>query len=90
MATNENDPLKPEMPSLGEMSKNLFTSATGAIEHYRHTKVFAAQLKEKERRLSICKACEFIVLDGARCTKCGCFMEVKTGIASSKCPINKW
>lgn len=79
-----------QMPTLGEMTKNIVTSAAEAIEHYRHTKIFIAQERERQRRLNVCKSCEFIVLDDMRCTKCGCFMMVKTGVAASKCPINKW
>lgn len=81
---------QPQMPSVAEMAKNAFTSAAEAIDHYRHTKIFIAQEREKERRLGVCKACEFIVLSDMRCTKCGCFMKVKAGMASSQCPIGKW
>ncbi len=39
-------------------------------------------------RYSICQTCPF--LENSRCKKCGCFMEAKTHIATSECPINKW
>lgn len=41
-----------------------------------------------EKRLSICNECEFY--SGARCSKCGCQMRVKTTLATSSCPIGKW
>lgn len=43
-----------------------------------------------ESRLKICQACEFFKKNGSRCKKCGCFMQLKTLIAKSKCPIGKW
>lgn len=45
--------------------------------------------EERERRLEICQGCEFL-LSMNRCKKCGCFMDVKTWIPMSNCPINKW
>lgn len=50
--------------------------------------------KEKNRRLSICKVCEFY--NGTACTKCGCPITMKDNFAnkvnwkSEKCPENKW
>lgn len=78
------------MPSMGEMARNAYASAAEAINYYRQTKILIAQERETQRRLEICKSCEFIVLDAMRCTKCGCFMAVKTALASSNCPIGKW
>ena len=41
-----------------------------------------------EYRLSICKECPFFT--GARCKKCGCFMNLKTTLLEAKCPVDKW
>lgn len=87
---NLEENIKQQMPSVGEMAKNAFISAAEAINHYRRTKILIVQEREKQRRLAICKSCEFIVLEDMRCTKCGCFMAVKTSVASSKCPVGKW
>ncbi len=38
----------------------------------------------KAYRLSICGDCPFFL--DSRCTKCSCFMDIKTGWASSQCP----
>jgi len=41
-------------------------------------------------RMSICQGCpEFIKLTH-QCKKCGCFMDIKSKIKISKCPIGKW
>jgi len=44
--------------------------------------------QEQWNRWSICKSCEF--LENTKCSKCGCFMEVKTQLAAVECPIGKW
>ena len=42
-----------------------------------------------KKRWDICKACpELTNLN--RCKQWGCFMKVKTKIATAKCPIGKW
>jgi hypothetical protein len=40
-------------------------------------------------RINYCKNCPFIT-PKFRCTKCGCFMKLKTTLAHAKCPIGKW
>ena len=40
------------------------------------------------KRWDLCQGCEFLKND--KCEKCGCFMKVKTKIASARCPIGKW
>ena len=42
-----------------------------------------------DKRWEICKSCEFLT-DTNRCLKCGCFMKVKTRVATVACPIRKW
>lgn len=40
-------------------------------------------------RMDICKTCpELGALN--RCSQCGCFMNIKTRIYSSQCPLGKW
>ena len=59
--------------------------------------------KEKQRRLDICKSCNFyrnfLMLKypkwdrGARCAKCTCFLDAKAALTKEffgKCPIDKW
>ncbi len=41
-----------------------------------------------EERMAICKTCEFFT--GKRCTKCGCFMALKTTLRQATCPVHKW
>ena len=39
-------------------------------------------------RYSICKSCEH--LSKGRCSKCGCFMKLKSKFEAMSCPINLW
>lgn len=44
----------------------------------------------QEYRMSICRACPFLIAKGERCSKCGCFMSLKTTLKRAKCPIGNW
>lgn len=44
----------------------------------------------KEKRLAICKECEFFVSFTQQCLKCGCIMPLKTKLADAYCPVHKW
>ena len=43
-----------------------------------------------EERMAICKNCEWLRPIINQCKKCGCFMNLKTKIKSTKCPLRKW
>lgn len=44
----------------------------------------------KEKRMAICRECEFFVSFTQQCKKCGCIMPAKTSLAEAFCPIHKW
>lgn len=44
----------------------------------------------KTQRLDICKQCEHFKNSTYQCDQCGCFLMIKTGWATEKCPIGKW
>jgi len=45
---------------------------------------------EAQRRFAICEQCDCFNPDTARCSKCGCYMRVKTAFRTATCPENKW
>ena len=49
-----------------------------------------ASVEDAEKRMAICRECEFFFKPTANCKKCGCFMKIKTKLALKKCPIEKW
>lgn len=46
--------------------------------------------EEIQKRMDICKQCEFFEPIFGRCKKCGCFLKVKTMFRTQACPIGKW
>ena len=45
--------------------------------------------EEFERRMDICRSCEFFRAKTETCRKCGCFMKLKTKLERAHCPIGK-
>ena len=42
-----------------------------------------------DMRWDLCQGCEFLT-EANRCTKCGCFIEVKARWAKEACPDHRW
>ena len=43
----------------------------------------------KKMRLSICSTCQYLNKI-KQCTRCGCFVNLKTSLTTEICPENKW
>lgn len=43
-----------------------------------------------EYRLNICRQCPHFYAKLQKCTKCGCFMKLKTRLEKAHCPVGKW
>lgn len=41
-----------------------------------------------EKRLSLCKSCDF--LNAGTCLKCGCYVELRAAAKVGRCPAKKW
>jgi hypothetical protein len=46
--------------------------------------------EEFDRRMAICEECPFLKRPAKQCSKCGCFMKLKSRIEKAHCPIHKW
>lgn len=46
--------------------------------------------EKRKIRLDICGSCEYLLKQQKRCGLCGCFIEIKSVIDTSKCPVEKW
>jgi hypothetical protein len=73
-----------QMPSVAAQAKNLVGAIGQAVINPKRV-----SQEERERRLSICRACEFLV-GGKRCLKCGCGVNWKSRLEAWHCPIEKW
>jgi hypothetical protein len=45
---------------------------------------------EIDKRISICEGCEHFIKITKQCSRCGCFMKLKTRLTDASCPIGKW
>ena len=43
-----------------------------------------------DRRWAECQNCEHLIKATNQCKKCGCFMKLKTRVATASCPVGKW
>lgn len=78
------------LPSYKEMAFGVTESLkTSLMQLARGGAVFADK-ETTEKRMNECLNCEFLIPAQSRCSKCGCFMNMKTRLQTSKCPIGKW
>jgi len=57
--------------------------------------MFSGQLKFSveelaTERMKICKSCPNFKPVSKQCSKCGCFMDLKTKLLDASCPIELW
>jgi hypothetical protein len=75
-------------PSLAVRAGNLAAAAVEAVASGGKR----ATPEERERRLSICRGCEFFDADRVMCRQCGCSLSLKTRLDAWHCPLvpPKW
>lgn len=81
-----------EEPSISEKAKGFFSELKTMAKRMLGPDDVLCSKEIQQERLNICNICEFKSSSSRRikCSKCGCYMEVKTWIASSECPVQKW
>jgi len=77
-------------PPFTQMVQNVGESIVRNIKSVATGNPLNVSDEEKNRRLSICNSCEFYIKDQERCSKCGCYMAVKTYLKAENCPVGKW
>ena len=82
--------MKPELPPAKVMIAEFAESAKDIISQMITKGVIKASDEKAEMRVSLCRDCEFYVIDLHRCGKCGCFLKSKVWLDATKCPIGKW
>lgn len=83
---NSSKPVQSQPPSFIEKTKNF----TKSIINHISSGMIKVSDSVKQERMNICKSCPFFNSENITCNKCGCFLEIKTGWASEKCPEDKW
>lgn len=75
-------------PSVSSMAKDLSVTVLHALRHAVATGEVLANASITKTRIEVCDVCEHKT--GVRCSKCGCFISLKTAVATANCPIGKW
>jgi hypothetical protein len=83
-------PILMEYPSLFQQAKNVAQAVGSVVGSMVRGEPVTVPQEEQDRRLSVCLACEFWDGGQERCSKCGCFGQWKTWLATQRCPIGKW
>jgi hypothetical protein len=82
--------IKKSLPSNMQMIKSLSSSLKNVSKALIKGEKVRLSKGEAEERMKICASCEEYIKEENRCNLCGCYMRVKTRIATEKCPIGKW
>lgn len=79
-----------QMPSAFQVTKNLTNSLIKNTKSVLSGNSLNVTDEEKNKRFEICKACDFFEPVNQKCSKCGCYMSIKTYLKAENCPIGKW
>jgi hypothetical protein len=81
-----------EYPSIKEQVQNFGSAIATTVKQAVKGEAITVSEEEKNRRLAICKTCEWFDLEVEGCKKCGCNMNWKTRLAGHHCPLDppKW
>lgn len=80
----------PSLPSMTQMAKNVTASLMKTAKAAVKGQGVRLSKEEADHRLAICQVCQFFRQVDQRCSKCGCFMAVKTYLRAETCPVNRW
>lgn len=85
-------PVAPKLalPTIKEMAFSITQAVKDSLIQAANTGQILATNEKLARRMDLCAKCEFLIAESSRCSKCGCFMNVKTRLDASKCPVGKW
>lgn len=73
-----------QLPPIAEQAKNFAKD----MKNWASAGMAFATKEVQEKRKSTCAECEF--KEGTRCSKCGCFTDLKAMVVNATCPIGKW
>jgi hypothetical protein len=79
-----------DLPSFTDMIKSLTGTTSEVVRGVLNGDGLLVLEDIYNERMAICNGCSYFRKDDKRCTKCGCFMEAKTRLKKTYCPIDKW
>lgn len=77
-----------QMPGIGTMAKNLVKQTWDSAKGFANGGSLFATEETYQKRIEICRSCDQYI--DKRCLQCGCFMEQKTKVQATTCPLKKW
>jgi hypothetical protein len=77
-----------KFPSLFQRTRNFAKEMWVATKESLHGRPMLISADDAYARLRVCETCPF--LQNNKCSKCGCFMNLKVHVKSSSCPEGKW
>ena len=82
---------KVEESDLPSLSKQVGNVVSAAVKMVRNGAKFVSE-EIRKKRMDTCLDCDRCISSWGqpRCTECGCFVGLKTKIASESCPLDKW
>lgn len=79
-----------DYPSLPEQGKNLAKFTFQVLQKALNGGPLIVSETVYQKRMSICRKCEYFDKSAIRCKHCGCFLQQKARVALDSCPIQKW
>lgn len=76
------------MPPKSNQITNFVLSVANAVANAIKTGKVVAPKEVIAKRIGICQNCRYLSVN--RCSICGCFVSIKTGVDGEKCPLNHW
>ena len=70
------------------MARDLSNNVVQALRHGLKTGELLANEEVVRMRIKKCDGCSH--KSGFRCTKCGCYISLKTAVLTAKCPEGLW
>jgi hypothetical protein len=81
---------KKEFPPALEQARGFVKAMWATAKRGMHSLPVIVSAEEGGRRLEVCGGCPSFESSSNRCRECGCVMTIKTQLAVSTCPLNKW
>ena len=79
-----------KMPTVTQMAKNVVQTTVDTVKTVAAGNSATLNEQEVNKRKAICDGCDAFNKAQQRCTKCGCYMAVKTYLRAATCPLGKW
>lgn len=79
-----------EFPSFQEQIQNFVEATTKATQEALNGGDIFVSTEVQKQRLLICSVCDQLDTATARCTECGCFVQIKSKVTTEECPLGKW